>query len=122
MSEKMQVSPVWHCGNMNAAEVGCLLALSLLRSEKNVTVATFKDVGIHTANIEKNSTFGHALRRMQQLPTGTVNLSKPMSWASYKNKKYDVFINVVHQISLKDDTSVEGITSYRTKMNLPDAK
>lgn len=122
MSKTMQESRVWHCGNMIPAEVGCLLALSLLRSEKNVTIATYKNVGIHVTNFDKNHSFAQAYTKLSHQPTGIVNLNKPMAWATFQKKRYDVFINVVDMISMNTDTSVEGIKTYRTKMKLPDAK
>lgn len=122
MSQTMKESHVWHCGNMIPAEVGCLLALSLLRAEKNVTIATFKNVGIHIANLDKNFSFAQAYTRMLQQPTGIVNLSKPMAWATFQKKKYDVFINVVDMINMNNDNSTEGIKAYRNEMSLPEAK
>ena len=123
MTKGMQESRVWHCDNMTGGEVGCLLALSLLRCEKNVTVATFKEAGIHIVNLDKNSTFRTAYRNLQRMPNGIINLNKPMLWASQHNKEYDVFINVIDQIAPRNkDAAEEGIAAYGTKMNLPNAR
>lgn len=122
MNKIMLETHCWRSGNVNGAEAGCMIALALLRSEKHVTVATFKNVGIHTVNIDKTASFGQAMRRLQQMPVGNVNLSKPMAWAAYQNKKYDVFINVVDQIFEKSDTSEEALETYKTKLKLPNTK
>ncbi|XP_012280335.1 60 kDa SS-A/Ro ribonucleoprotein [Orussus abietinus] len=122
MNKLMLESRAWRSGNVTAAEAGCLIALSLLRCEKTVTVATFKHIGVHVVNLDRNGTFGQAMRKLQQAPVGTVDISKPMSWATHQNKKYDIFINIVDQITQKLDESREAIKAYRTKMNLPNVK
>ncbi|XP_017880741.1 60 kDa SS-A/Ro ribonucleoprotein-like [Ceratina calcarata] len=122
MNKVMLETHCWRSGNVNGAEAGCMIALALLRSEKHVTVATFKNVGIHTVNIDKTASFGQAMRRLQQMPVGNVNLSKPMAWAAHQNNKYDVFVNVVDQIFEKSDTSEEALQTYKTKLKLPNTK
>ncbi|XP_076288394.1 RNA-binding protein RO60 [Lasioglossum baleicum] len=122
MNKVMLETNTWRSGNVNGAEAGCIIALALLRSEKNVTIATFKNVGIHTVIIDKYASFGQAMRRLQQMPVGNVNLSKPMSWAAHQNNEYDVFINVVDRIFEKSDTSEEALQAYKLKMQLPNTK
>lgn len=122
MNNVMLETNTWRSGNVNGAEAGCMIALALLRCEKYVTVATFKNVGIHPVGLDKTASFGQAMRRLQQMPVGTVNLGKPMAWAAYQNNKYDVFINVVDQIFDKSDTSEEALQAYRLKVKLPNTK
>lgn len=122
MNKVMLDTRAWQNANMTGAEAGCMIALSLVRCEKNVTVATFKNVGVHTVNIDKTASFGQTMRRLSQMPVGNVNLAKPMSWAAHQNNKYDVFINIVDQIHPKSDTSEESLIAYRTKLKLPHTK
>lgn len=122
MNEVMLERYTWRSGNVNGAEAGCMIALALLRSEKNVTIATFKNVGIHIVNVNKTASFSQTMRRLQQMPVGNVNLGKPMSWAAYQNNKYDVFINVVDQIFQKSDNSETELQAYRKKLKLPNTK
>lgn len=121
MNKTMVETHTWRSGNVTGAEAGCIIALALLHSEKNVTIATFKNGGIHIVNFEKTS-FGQAMRELKQMPTGHVNLSKPMSWAAQENNKYDVFINVVDQIFEKFDTSEEALQTYKAKLQLANTK
>ncbi|OAD61808.1 60 kDa SS-A/Ro ribonucleoprotein [Eufriesea mexicana] len=121
MNKTMVETHTWRSGNMTGAEAGCIIALALLHSEKNVTIATFKNSGIHIVNFEKTS-FGQAMRELKQMPTGHVNLNKPMSWAAHENNKYDVFINVVDQIFEKFDTSEEALQAYKAKLQLTNTK
>lgn len=122
MNKVMIETHTWRSGNINGAEAGCIIALALLRSEKNVTIATFKNVGIHVMNIDKTASFSQTMKRLQQMPVGNVNLGKPMSWAAHQNNKYDVFINVVDQILEKSDASEEALQAYKTKLKLANTK
>ncbi|XP_043795391.1 60 kDa SS-A/Ro ribonucleoprotein-like isoform X1 [Apis laboriosa] len=122
MNKVMIETHTWRSGNINGAEAGCIIALALLRSEKNVTIATFKNIGIHVMNIDKTASFGQTMKRLQQMPVGNVNLGKPMSWAAHQNNKYDVFINVVDQILEKSDASEEALQAYKTKLKLTNTK
>ncbi|XP_066584873.1 RNA-binding protein RO60-like [Prorops nasuta] len=118
----MLESRAWRNGNLNGLEAGCIIALSLLRSEENVTIATFDNAGVHIANIEKTLSFPQTMRKLQQATPGTVKLNEPMVWASQQNNRYDVFINVVDQINEKNDKSEKVVAAYRTSMKLPQAK
>lgn len=122
MNKVMLEGRAWCNANVSGAEAGCMIALALLRCEKSVIVATFKNVGIHTVNIDKTASFGHVMRKLQQMPVGNVNLAKPMSWATYQNNKFDVFINIVDQVYEKSDTSEEALIAYKTKLKLPQTK
>ncbi|KOX79364.1 60 kDa SS-A/Ro ribonucleoprotein [Melipona quadrifasciata] len=123
MNKAMLETHIWRNSNINGAEAGCMIALALLRSEKNVTVATFKNGGVHIEEIiEKNVTFNQLMKKLQEMPVGTINLGKPMSWAGNKNYKYDVFINIVDQIFEKFDTSEEALQAYNTKLKLKNTK
>jgi 60 kDa SS-A/Ro ribonucleoprotein len=118
----MSESGCWQCGNVNATEAGCLIALSLLRAEKNVTLATFVNSGVQCVDIDANSTLLQIMRKLESKTFETVDLGKPMQWAAKNNKSIDVFINIVDQICQKSNSSEQSIKSYRTKMNLPNAK
>ncbi|XP_008216494.1 60 kDa SS-A/Ro ribonucleoprotein isoform X2 [Nasonia vitripennis] len=122
MNKTMLDSGCWQCSNVNAAEAGCLIALSLLRAEKNVTVAIFTNNGIQCVDIDMNLTLAQMMRKLEPTSVDAIDLSKPMQWAAQKKKSIDVFINIVDQICQKSDSSEEGIKSYRAKMNLPNAK
>ncbi|KZC11497.1 60 kDa SS-A/Ro ribonucleoprotein [Dufourea novaeangliae] len=122
MNKGMLETHTWRSGNVLGAEAGCMIALALLRSEENVTVATFKNVGVHIVKIDKTASFNQAMRKLQQTPVGNVNLGKPMSWAAHHNNEYDVFINVVDQVFEKSDNSKESLQAYRLQLKLPNTK
>ncbi|XP_033339010.2 RNA-binding protein Ro60 [Megalopta genalis] len=122
MNKVMLETHTWRSGNVNGAEAGCMIALALLRCEKNVTVSIFKNVGVLTVSIDKNAPFDQAFTHLRHMPVGNVNLGKPISWAALQNNKYDVFINVVDRIFEKSDTFEEALQAYRTKMQLPNVK
>ncbi|XP_014204458.1 60 kDa SS-A/Ro ribonucleoprotein-like [Copidosoma floridanum] len=124
MSKTVIESGCWHCGNVTVAEAGCLIALALLRAEKNVTVATFVNDEIKCVELDPNLNFLQAMNHLKKFESNTdvVDLSKPMTWAADKKQSIDVFINVVNQTYQKSDTSEAGIKSYRTKMGQPNTK
>ncbi|XP_058791736.1 RNA-binding protein RO60-like isoform X2 [Phymastichus coffea] len=122
MNKTMLDNGCWQCGNVNAAEAGCLIALSLLRAEKSVTVAIFTDNGIQCVDVDMNSTLVQMMRKLEPTNVEAIDLSKPMLWAAKENKSINVFINVVDQIYKKSDSSEEGIKAYREIMNIPKAK
>lgn len=117
----MEVS-TWQNGNMTGIETAALIALILLRSEENVTIATFKNVGIYIVNVYKTDSFEDILETLKTAPLGSSNQSKPILWAKKQSKQYDVFINIIDQILQKHDESQENMISYKEHLNLPDTK
>lgn len=111
----------WHNANMTGAETGCLIAMMLLRCETNVTVATFKQHGLYTANVNKTQSYSEILEALKE-PIGRTNLSKPLLWAMRQKTKYDVFINVVDQVYENCDGSQDILIQYREELNLPQTK
>lgn len=122
MNKSMTENGCWHCGHVNAAEAGCLIALSLVRAEKDVTVARFTKNGIQVIDVDRNVTPVQMVKKFELTSIDTIDMSKPMQWAIQEKKSIDVFINITDQICQKLDSSEEGIKSYRAKMNLPNAK
>ncbi|KAG5311801.1 RO60 protein, partial [Acromyrmex insinuator] len=120
-NKSMEVS-TWQNGNMTGIETAALIALILLRSEENVTIATFKNVGIYILNVYKTDSFEDILKTLKTAPLGSSNQSKPILWAKKQSKQYDVFINIIDQILQKHDESQENLISYKEHLNLPDTK
>jgi len=112
----------WQNGNMTGIETAALIALILLRSEENVTIATFKNIGICTVNICKTDSFEDILKTLKTMSIGSTNPSKPILWAKKQSKQYDVFINIIDQILQKHDESQENLISYKEHLKLPDTK
>lgn len=112
----------WQNANMTGAETGCLIAMMLLRCETNVTVATFKHVGVYTADVDKTQSCSDILATLKKIPVAGINLSKPILWAMKQKTKYDVFINVVDQVYEKYDESQKALISYRDELKHPQAK
>ncbi|EZA53139.1 60 kDa SS-A/Ro ribonucleoprotein [Ooceraea biroi] len=112
----------WQCGNMRGVEVGCFIAMTLVRQESDVTVATFKDNEIHVVDVGNEETYEQVVRKLREISTANIKLSKPLLWAMKMKKEYDVFINIVDQVYEKHDRSQESLSLYRNMMQLPDAK
>ncbi|TGZ53913.1 RNA-binding protein RO60 [Temnothorax longispinosus] len=114
----------WQNGNMTGIETAALIALILLRSEENVTIATFTNDGdgISPVNVRNTDSFEHILATLTTSPIGSTNTSKPILWATNKSKPYDVFINIIDQIFQRHDESQEKLIAYKEHMKLPDTK
>jgi hypothetical protein len=116
----------WQNGNMTGIETAALIALILLRSEENVTIATFNtNLGNHlinVVNISKTDSFENILTTLNVVPVESINPSRSIVWALKQSEKYDVFINIVDQIYEKHDDSQEALISYKEQMNLPQTK
>ncbi|XP_011863194.1 PREDICTED: 60 kDa SS-A/Ro ribonucleoprotein-like [Vollenhovia emeryi] len=121
-TNKLMEANTWQNGNMTGLETAALIALILLRSEENVTIATFKSLGHYSVNVYKTDSFDDILKALKEPSSGNINSSKPISWAKQNSKEYDVFINVMDQIFQKYDDSEESLISYKQQMNLPHAK
>jgi len=112
----------WQNGNMTGIETAALIALILIRSEENVTVATFKNIGMNLIEFYKTASYDDVLKILKTMPVGSTNSSKPILWAKKQSKQYDVFINIMDEIYQKYDESQENLISYKERMNLPNTK
>ncbi|XP_011708161.1 PREDICTED: 60 kDa SS-A/Ro ribonucleoprotein-like [Wasmannia auropunctata] len=124
-TNKAMETSTWQNGNMTGLETAALIALTLLRSEENVTIATFRNVGIYIVNVQGTDSYDdilNAIRSASRVHQGSTNPSKPILWAKNKPKQYDVFINIMDQIFQKHDESQEHLISYKEDQNLPDTK
>lgn len=125
LGKKMMCGRAWQCANMTAFDVGCLIAMTLVRQETDVTVATVKNHKIIVSEIDNEETFeqvGNKLHHSEDPSSAPYKkLGKPLLWAMKMKKEYDVFINIVDQV-LKLDKSQECLSMYRNVMKLPEAK
>ncbi|XP_071557954.1 RNA-binding protein RO60 isoform X2 [Temnothorax nylanderi] len=112
----------WQNGNMTGIETAALIALILLRSEEDVTIATFTNNGISPVNFCNTDSFDHILETLRAIPIGSTNTSKPILWATDNSKRYDVFINIMDQIFQRNDESQEKLIVYKENMKLPNTK
>ncbi|KAL0112874.1 hypothetical protein PUN28_012254 [Cardiocondyla obscurior] len=112
----------WQTGSMSGMESAALITMLLLRSEEDITIATFKNSGIYVVNIHKTASFDDVLKTLRGMPTGCTNTSRPILWAKKQSGPYDVFINIMDQIFMKLDESQESLIAYKEFMNLPNTK
>lgn len=122
VNKPMLETNAWHCSNLSGAEVGCIIALSLFRSEKDVSVATFKHMGVQIVRFEKNCSFEQAMDKLQPTAVQHVDLGKPMLRAIACEQEYDVFINITDRMVEKLDKSYKNFETYKTKMKLPNTR
>jgi hypothetical protein len=122
LSKKTIEGRAWQCANMTGFEVGCFIAMTIVRQESDVTVATFKDNDINVVDVSNEETYEQIMRKLREISTPNIKLNKPLLWAMEMKKTYDIFINVVDQVHEKYDKSQESLAVYRNTMKLPEAK
>ncbi|XP_013167002.1 PREDICTED: 60 kDa SS-A/Ro ribonucleoprotein-like [Papilio xuthus] len=82
--------------NITPGHAAIILALQLLKREKNVNLAVFTDAGIELVKIDPNfSTISETEFVLRKSNLGKVQLDAPIEWARNNNRKFDVFINMV---------------------------
>ncbi|PSN35559.1 hypothetical protein C0J52_12499 [Blattella germanica] len=95
----------WHCNNVSPAHAAALMALCLVKAEREVNVVAFSEEGA-----------------LAPLPSGLVDLTQPLLWAKKMKKEVDVFLivtdNQVKQGKLK---AAKALQQYRSALNLPKA-
>ncbi|XP_072935147.1 RNA-binding protein RO60 isoform X2 [Epargyreus clarus] len=86
--------------NVTPGHAAIVLALQLLKREKNVKLAVFTDDGVQLVTIERNfSSIEEAEFVFRKANLGKVQLDAPIEWATKTNQKFDVFINMVDRVS-----------------------
>ncbi|XP_015179285.1 PREDICTED: 60 kDa SS-A/Ro ribonucleoprotein-like [Polistes dominula] len=108
-------------GTVNGADAGFLIAYTLSRCEKDVTVALFDIIDVDIVNLNQSLSFFSLSTTYQFKSKKDIRLSNPIKWASKQNYQYDVFINVVNDIVNYNECE-ENFEEYKKQMNLPNAK
>ncbi|XP_050308777.1 RNA-binding protein RO60-like [Anthonomus grandis grandis] len=110
-------------------EAAVAYAVVLLRVEKDVVLAAYKDDKIDIINVEKKVSFADLLSKVNPRSSAYSTLFAGVEWASTEKKHFDVFVSFIHnghaQKVPKDKTVVKGwepVIKYRSKVNLPNAK
>lgn len=122
---------------VNCLEAASLIAMSFLKSEKDVTIASFNGDCVNIIQIAKGMTYNQVLQKLKETNSDYVLLSKPFLWATEKNKHIDVFINVLYAADtmtrypkeVKERLAKEGrdnvlaaYKKYKNKMKLVNTK
>ncbi|KAF5293979.1 hypothetical protein FQR65_LT10950 [Abscondita terminalis] len=116
--------------NVSCLDAATIIIISLIKTEKDVTVAVFNDTKISIVSMEKGITFNQVQAKLKQAKNGIVVLSSIFEWTMNKKKQIDVFINFFHHqwmINIpKERRSKEQplnlLNTYRKKMALPHTK
>ncbi|KAL0895976.1 hypothetical protein ABMA27_011970 [Loxostege sticticalis] len=95
-SKKHLYAECFYNRNITPGHAAIILALQLLKREKNVKLAVFSEEGVQIVSIERNfSNIEEAEFVLRKANLGRVQLDAPMEWAAKNNYKVDVFINMV---------------------------
>ncbi|XP_068628803.1 RNA-binding protein RO60 [Battus philenor] len=95
-SKKRLLAECFFNCHVTPGHAAIILALQLLKREKNVQLAVFTDGGLELVTIEANfSSISEAEFILRKTNLGRVQLDAPIEWAHKNNENFDVFINMV---------------------------
>ncbi|XP_066247165.1 RNA-binding protein RO60-like isoform X2 [Euwallacea similis] len=115
---------------LSLQEAAVAFAIFLLRVEKDVIIATFKDDKIDLLSAGKKVSFMDLLKKVTEQKSAYSWLYSPVEWASSEKKHVDVFVNFIHNSYANKipkeknltKAKYEPIVKYRSKVNLPNSK
>lgn len=84
--------------NVSCLEAAVVLALSISKSEKNVTIGVFNGAEITQIAFDKGCNFVNALTKVKEAAHEYVAYGQPIDAAAAKKKQVDVFLNLVHNL------------------------
>ncbi|XP_050351461.1 RNA-binding protein RO60-like isoform X2 [Nymphalis io] len=95
-SKKHLLAECFYNKHVTPGHAAIILALQLLKREKNAKLAVFTEDGIQLVSIERNfSNIEEAEFVLRKANLGRVQLDAPIEWAIKTNQEFDVFINMV---------------------------
>lgn len=109
-------------------EAAVVYTILLLRVEKDVVIATYKDDKINLISVEKKISFSDLLEKVKAQSSEYSLIFSPIEWATSEKKHVDVFVNFIHNDHAssvpkeKKQSKIDSIIKYRTKVNLPKTK
>lgn len=110
-SKKRLLPGCFFNNNITPGHAAIILALHILKREKNAKIAVFTEEGVKIVQLEPNfNTIQETEFVLRKLDLGRVQLDAPIEWANKNKKKIDVFINMVDRTSrfLELDPSNRG--------------
>ncbi|CAG4926085.1 unnamed protein product [Colias eurytheme] len=150
-SKKHLFAECFYNKHVTPGHAAIVLALQLLKREKEAKIAVFTEEGIDLVSIERNfSNIEEAEFVLRKANLGRVQMDAPIEWASKMNMKFDVFINMIDRCTrymelditarggrgpggrygppppadkeIIDHCPVRALERYRAKVGVPDAK
>jgi 60 kDa SS-A/Ro ribonucleoprotein len=108
--------------NLNAAEAAAIMAMSIIKTEKNVWVGGF-DTSISELPLTSSMSLQEVLRTMQRFKWGGTDCSQPFIYANKNNMDVDCFITFTDNETWAGATHPTiALDKYRSKMKKPNAK
>ncbi|KAG5886474.1 hypothetical protein JTB14_026734 [Gonioctena quinquepunctata] len=118
--------------NITGIEAAVAFAWSLLKIEKDVTVAVFKEKEVSVVQLDKKGHLYEQVQKLRENKSKYVWLAAPMEWAASQKKHVDIFLTFIHHKDIHDNVPKEVIEKfgnlraalqrYSKKVNLPNAK
>ncbi|XP_045452909.1 60 kDa SS-A/Ro ribonucleoprotein-like [Melitaea cinxia] len=108
-SKKHLLAECFYNKHVTPGHAAIILALQLLKREKDVKLAVFSEDGIQLVSIEPNfSNMEEAEFMLRKAQLGRVQLDAPIQWADQANQTFDVFINMVDRTTRYMELDLEA--------------
>ncbi|CAH2100239.1 unnamed protein product [Euphydryas editha] len=108
-SKKHLLAECFYNKHVTPGHAAIILALQLLKREKNVKLAVFSEDGIQLVSIDPNfSNMEEAEFVLRKANLGRVQLDAPIEWAEQTNQTFDVFVNMVDRTTRYMELDLEA--------------
>ncbi|CAG9823714.1 unnamed protein product [Phaedon cochleariae] len=118
--------------NITGVEAAAAFAWYLLKVEKDVTVAVFKEKEISVVQLDKKGHLYEHVQKLRENKNKYLLLSAPIEWATSHKKHVDIFMNFVHHkeyyttipkdVREKMTKPADALQKYKKKVNLQNTR
>ncbi|XP_076316297.1 RNA-binding protein RO60-like [Tachypleus tridentatus] len=111
------------CRYLSSADASCLVLMALAQAEsEKLTALAFSKDGLEEIEVSKEMSHGEVLKKLREIPMGTVDQASPLLWAKEKKKSFDVILICTDNQTQPDTHPVDAFKDYRKTMDLPQAR
>ncbi|KAJ8949561.1 hypothetical protein NQ318_016192 [Aromia moschata] len=131
VTDKMD-TPCLHNKNITSLEAAVAFAMCLMRVEKDVTVAVYKEKEVSIVHLDKKGQFYEHVQKLRESKSNYLVPVSAIEWASTQKKHIDIFFNFIHHkeyytsipkdVREKISRPSEALQKYRKKFNLQNTK
>lgn len=113
----------WQCSSVPPLLAATLLTMSLVKVERDVTVMAFGIGAIVPVELTKEMSLQQAHDKLKEIPSTTMELSQPLTWATTSVKKVDVFIIITdNHLRGVNSKPCDALKEYRSVVDMPNTK
>ncbi|KAJ8921962.1 hypothetical protein NQ315_008596 [Exocentrus adspersus] len=121
-----------HSKNITGLEAATAFTMALLKVEKDVTIAVFKQKEVSIIQLDKKGQFNELVQKLKENKSDYLVPASSIEWAMAQKKHIDIFFNFIHhneyiasvpkEVREKLTKPPEALQKYKKKFNLQNAK